>query len=109
MRVRNGSTRNHNYFLRYLNALTQHTLQCGILQVSNLERQLQEATEASKVCLSEKEHKFLIEKQLLIKELESEKRNSEKTREILVDSHAKQLANQESEHNKQLKVHTIVC
>ncbi|XP_065919483.1 protein FAM184A-like isoform X2 [Dysidea avara] len=72
-------------------------------QVSILERQLKEATESSKVSLSEKEHSFLTEKQLLIKELEVEKRNSEKAREVLVYTHAKQLANQESEHNKQLK------
>jgi len=56
------------------------------------------------VSLSEKEHSFLTEKQLLIKELEFEKRNSEKAREVLIDSHAKELASQECEHNKQLKV-----
>jgi len=87
---------------------TAHTTMWCIstLQVSCLERQLRDATEASKVSLS---HTFLTEKQLLIKELESEKRNSEKTREMLVDSHAKQLASQEIEHNKQLKVYTVVC
>ena len=90
---------------------TAYTLQCSIFsifQVSILERQLKEATESSKVSLSEKEHSFLTEKQLLIKELEVEKRNSEKAREVLVYTHAKQLANQESEHNKQLKVCTFV-
>jgi len=85
-----------------------HVLCICMLQVSALERQLQEAVESSNASLSEKEHSFLTEKKLLIKELETEKKNAEKARQLLVDTHNKQLASQEKEHNKAIKVSTCV-
>lgn len=66
--------------------------------------ELKVATESSKVTLSEKEHLFLTEKQLLMKELEEEKRISRQTKELLVNAHSKELAIVEKEHKAQLKV-----